>query len=150
MAYWFNEIDNTVDKDFNDNFTDFVYKYYGVISNANWKDVILEQNFGNEKTALNTFFELFDLFIANVKPTDTKKIVTALFDKLIFEQDEMRNKLGNEFSFILKDTVELLKENATTTFKYDYDTILERLNENAEQIPELKTMLIELEKQYTS
>jgi hypothetical protein len=35
-------------------------------------------------------------------------------------------------------------------FKYDYDTILEQLNEKAEQIPELKTALTELEKQYTS
>jgi hypothetical protein len=110
MAYWFNEIENSVDRNFFDNFNEFVYRYYGVITNDNWKGVILEQSFGNEQTALKTFFELFDLFIDNAKPTDTKKIVLAFLDKLIFEQDEMKNRFGNEFSSVLEDTVELLKE----------------------------------------
>ena len=150
MAYWFNEIGNPVDRNFFDNFTEFVYKYYGVITNDNWKGVILEQSFGNEQTALKTFFELFDLFIENAKPINTKKIILTLFDKLIFEQDEMKNRFGNEFPSVLNNIVELLKENAMTTLKYDYDTILEQLNEKAEEIPELKTVLTELEKQYTS
>jgi hypothetical protein len=37
-----------------------------------------------------------------------------------------------------------------TTLKYDYDTILEQLNEKAELIPKLKSILTELEKQHTA
>ena len=47
IAYWFNDIDNPVDKNFFDNFNEFVYRYYGVTTNDNWKGVILEQCFGN-------------------------------------------------------------------------------------------------------
>ena len=45
---------------------------------------------------------------------------------------------------ILTDTVDLLKENALTTLKYDFDGILEQLNEKAVIIPELKLLLSEL------
>jgi len=144
IAYWFNDIDNPVDKNFFDNFNEFVYRYYGVTTNDNWKGVILEQCFGNEQNALDTFFELFDLFIDNAKTTDSKKIVLALFDKLIFRQDNIESKLGDNFIPILTDTVDLLKENALTTLKYDYDGILEQLNEKAIIIPELKLLLTEL------
>ena len=144
IAYWFNDIDNPVDKNFFDNFNEFVYRYYGVTTNDNWKGVIFEQCFGNEQNALDTFFELFDLFIDNAKTTDSKKIVLALFDKLIFRQDNIESKLGNNFMPILTDTVDLLKENALTTLKYDFDGILEQLNEKAVIIPELKLLLSEL------
>lgn len=149
MAYWFNDIDNPIDIYFFDNFNEFVYRYYGVTTNDNWRGIILEQCFGNEQKALNTFFELFDLFIENAKLTDTKKIVLDLFDKLISAQDELKGKLGDNFSSILTDTVELIKDNALSTLKDDYDRIYEQLKEKAEEIPELKIVLTELEKQYT-
>jgi hypothetical protein len=149
IAYWFNDINNSVDKNFFDNFNEFVYRYYGVTTNDNWKGVILEQCFGNEQNALNTFFELFDLFIGNAKPTDSKKIVLTLFDKLIFRQDDIGSKLGGNFESVLNDTVDLIKENVLSTLKYDYDGILEQLKEKSEDIPELKTILAELEKQHT-
>lgn len=50
----------------------------------NWKGVIPEQCFANEEKALTTFFELFDLFIDNVKSVDTKGIVLDFFDKLVY------------------------------------------------------------------
>ena len=147
MAYWFNDIDNSVDRNFFDNFNEFVYRYYGVTTNDSWKGVILEQCFGDEQRALDTFFELFDLFIADFNPTDTKKIVLAFFDKLIFEQEEMKEKLGSNFSSVLYDTVELIKEHTLSNLKYDYDFVLEQLNEKAEQIPELKDVLAKLDTQ---
>jgi hypothetical protein len=150
MAYWFNDIDNHVDKNFFDNFNEFVYRYYGVTTYDNWKDVILEQCFGNEQNALEAFFELFDLFIVNFKTTDTKKIVLAFFDKLIFEQDEMRKELGSNFSLVLSDTVDLIKEHTLSSLKYDYDFVLEQLNEKAEQISDLKNVLTYMNTQQSS
>jgi hypothetical protein len=150
MSYWFNDIDNLVDKTFFDNFNEFVYRYYSVTSNENWKGVILEQCFGDEQTALDTFFELFDLYIDNAKTIKTKEIVLELFDKLIARQDDFKSKLGENFSIVFNDTVELIKDNALSTLKYDYDEIFEQLKEKAEDIPELKSVLEELEKQYTN
>ena len=150
MAYWFNDFDNSVDKNFFDNFNEYVYRYYGVTTNDSWKGVILEQCFGNEQNALDTFFEIFDQFSNNAKVTDTKKIVLDLFDKLVFAQDDIKNKLGNQFSSVLSDIVQLIKENALSTLKYDYDSIYEQLNEKANEIPELKSVLLELEKQHTA
>lgn len=147
MAYWFNNIDNPIDKKFFDNFNEFVCAYHGLITNDNWKGVILEQTFGDEQTALNTFFELFDLFMDGAKPADTKKIVLALFDKFLFEQDEMKRRLGNDFSPVLSDAAALIKDNALSNLKYDYDLILEQLNEKAGQIPELKNILADLNTQ---
>jgi hypothetical protein len=144
MAYWFNNIDNPVDKNFFDNFTEFVYSYYGVTTNDNWRGVILEQCLGNERHALDIFFELLDLFIDNFGPADTKKIVFSLLDKLIFEQDEMKEKLGANFSVVLTDTVDLLKDYTMTSLKHEYDFVLQELNKRAEQIPELKIVLAEL------
>lgn len=149
MVYWFNEINNPVDKNFFDNFNEFVHGYYGLTTNANWKDVILEQCFDNEQNALVTFFQLFDLFVDNPKLTDTRKIVLDLFDKLISGQDDLKSRLGDNFSIILNDTVDLIKENALSTLKYDYDGIFEQLKEKAEKIPELKAVLTEFEMQYT-
>ena len=49
MAYWFNEIDNPVDKNFFDNFNEFVYRYFGVITNDNWKELFLNSVSGMNK-----------------------------------------------------------------------------------------------------
>ncbi len=149
MVYWFNEINNPVDKNFFDNFNEFVNGYYGLRTNANWKDVILEQCFDNEQNALDTFFQLFDLFVDNPKLTDTRKIVLDLFDKLISGQYNLKSRLGDNFSIVFNDTVDLIKENALSTLKYDYDGIFEQLKEKAEEIPELKAVLTELEMQHT-
>ncbi len=149
MAYWFNDIDNAVDKNFFDNFNEFIYRYYGVTTNDNWKGVILEQCFGNEGNALTTFFELFDLFIDNIKTSDTKQIVLEFFDKLVYNQDDMKAKLGNNFPSVLSECVELIKDNALSNLKYDFDFILERLNERAEEISELKNLLRGLQTKYS-
>jgi inhibitor of KinA sporulation pathway (predicted exonuclease) len=134
-----------VDKNFFDNFNSFVYGYFGVTTTSdNWKGVILEQSFGDEQKALETFFELYDLFIANYKPTNTKKLVLGFLDRLIFEQDEMKKRLGENFSSVLNDTVELIKDHGLSNLKYDYDFIWELLDEKAEEIPDLKQVLIEL------
>ncbi len=150
MAYWFNDIDNQLDKNFFDNFTQYVYSYYGVTTNDNWKGVILEQCFGNEQTALDTFFDVFDMFIENAKVIDTKKIILDLFDKLIAQDGNLKSKLGANYSVILTDTVDLIKENALSTLKYDYDGIYEQLKEKSEEIPELNITLTELEKLHTT
>lgn len=150
MSYWFNDIDNPFDKNFFDNFNEFVHRYYGLTTNANWKDVILEQCFGNEQNALDTFFELFDLFIDKAKVIDTKKIVLDFFDKLILGQEDLQNRLGDNFSSVRGDTIDLLKENALSTLKYDYDGIFDQLKEKAEAIPALKIILADLENQHTS
>jgi hypothetical protein len=149
MSYWFNNIDNPIDKNFFDNFNEFVYHYYGVTTNDNWKGVILEQSFGNEQGALMTFFELFDLFIDNAKTTDSKKIVLTLFDKLIYREDNIDSKLGDTFKLVLSETLELIKENALSSLKYDYDGILEQLKERTENNSELKAIIIELENQHS-
>ena len=150
MAYWFNDIDNQLDKNFFDNFTQYVYSYYGVTTNDNWKGVILEQCFGNEQTALDTFFDVFDMFIENAKVIDTKKIILDLFDKLIAQDGNLKSKLGANYSVVLTDTVDLIKENALSTLKYDYDGIYEQLKEKSEEIPELNIILTELEKLHTT
>jgi hypothetical protein len=150
MAYCFNDFDNTIDKNSFDNFNEYVYRYYGVTTNDNWKGVILEQCFGNEQNALDTFFELFDLFLDNTQVTDTKKIVLDLFDKLISNQEDLKHKLGDSFPIVLADTVDLIKENALSTLKYDYDGIFEQFKEKAEEIPELKSVLTELKRKHTS
>lgn len=150
MSYWFNAIDNPIDKNFFDNFNEFVYRYYGVTTNDNWSGVILDQSFGNEQNALETFFDLFDLFIENAKPTDTRNIVLDLFDKLVFRQEDIESKLGGNFIPVLTEVIDLVKENVLTIYKYDYDGILEQLKEKGEEIPELKILLIELEKQHTA
>ena len=43
---------------------------------------------------------------------------------------------------------EFIKENAMTAVRYDCDTILEQLNEKAEQFPKLKSRFYELEIAY--
>jgi hypothetical protein len=150
MAYWFNDIDNLVDKTFFASFNEFVYDYYSVTTSDDWKGVILEQCFGNEQNALDTFFELFDLYIGNAKTTKTKEIVLELFDKLVTRQDDLKSKLGENFSTVFNDTIELIKDNALSNLKYDYDGIFKQLKEKGEDIPELKSILEELEKQYTN
>jgi hypothetical protein len=150
MAYWFNDIDNLVDKTFFASFNQFVYSYYSVTTSDNWKGVILEQCFGNEQNALDTFFELFDLYIDNAKTIKTKEIVLELFDKLVKGQDNLKSKLGENFTTVLNHTVELIKDNVLSTLKYDYDEIFDQLIEKGEDIPELKSVLEELEKQFTN
>jgi hypothetical protein len=149
MSNWFNNIDNPIDKSFFDNFNDFVYRHYGVRTNDNWKGVILDQCFGNEQNALETFFELYDKFIDNVKLTDTKQIVIDLFDKLVLLQDEMKIKFGENYQSLLTDTVELFKENVFSNLKYDYETIYDDLKEKAETNLELRQILEELEAEHT-
>ena len=141
MTYWNNSIVNSEDTHFFENFNDFVYRYYGLTSNENWKTVILTQELNSEEDALITFFNLFDSFMNNEKITNTKNIVINLFDKFIFEQSEMKNQFGNNFQPVLTEIIGLIKDYAITGFKSDYDNIFEQLNELAEQIPELKKIL---------
>ena len=150
MAYWFNNIDNPTDRIFFDNFNDFVYSYYNVNTNDNWRGVILDQCFNNEQVALTTFFELYDLFISETKTRSSKKIVLSFFDKLVFQQENLKEKLGNNFTPILTETIDLLKENVVTNYKSDFDYILEQLDEKATYIPELKLLLSELENEQNS
>ena len=143
-AFWFNDIDNPIDKNFFDNFNEFVYNYYEVATNDSWKGVILEQCWGNEQKALSKFFEIFDLFISNEKPINSKATALSLFDKLVFEQETMKNKLGSNFLSILSEITDLIKYHAMTNIKYDYDTIIDQLNQRADERPELKSVLTEL------
>ncbi len=143
-AFWFNDIDNPIDKNFFDNFNEFVHKYYEVNNNDNWKGVILEQCWGNEQKALNKFFEIFNLFISNEKPINSKATALSLFDKIVFEQETMKNKLGSNFLSILSEITDLIKYHAMTNIKYDYDTIIDQLNQRADERPELKSVLTEL------
>ena len=148
MSNWFNNIQNPIDKHFFENFNDFVNSYYELKTNANWKDVILEQSFDNEQNALETFFELYDKFIDNVKFTDIKQIVIDLFDKLVLFQDEMKIKLGDNYQSLLTETVELFKENIFSNLKYDYETIYDDLKEKAESNLQLRQILEELEAEH--
>ena len=93
---------------------------------------------------MTTFFELYDLFIYDKKTINSKKIVLSLFDQLVYQQADLKQKLGESFPSILADTIELLKDNVMTNYKSDFDDILEQLNEKAEKIPELKLLLTEL------
>lgn len=149
MSNWFNNIDNPIDKYFFDNFNDFVYRFYGVRNNANWRDVILVQCFGNEQNALETFFELYDKFIDNAKLTDTRQIVIDIFDKLVLLQDDMKIKLGKNYQNLLADTIELFKENVFSNLKYDYETIYDDLKEKAKTNLALRQILEELEAEHT-
>ncbi len=149
MSNWFNNIDNPIDKSFFDNFNDFVYRYYGVTTNDNWKGVILDQCFGNEQNALEKFFELYDKFIDNVKLTDTRQIVIDLFDRLVLLQDEMKIKFGENYQNLLVDTIELFKENVFSNLKYDYETIYDDLKEKAQSNLQLRQILEELEAEQT-
>ena len=144
MAYWHNNFDNAIDKNFFDNFNEFVYNYYDVQTNDNWRGVILDQCFKNEQAALTTFFELYDIFINHKTTINSKKIVLSFFDQLVFQQVDLKEKLGESFPSILADTIELLKDNVMTNYRSDFDDILELLHEKAEQIPELKLLLTEL------
>ena len=142
---WINDIKNSVDQNFFENFNDFVYSYYEITSNESWKTIILAQCLNDEQLALAKFFELFDLFIGEHKTTSSRKIVFAIFDELVFNQKEMRNKLGDDFTSILYNTIDLFKDNLVSDYKSDYDAFLEQLNENADEIPRLKLLLKELE-----
>jgi hypothetical protein len=66
----------------------------------------------------------------------------------VFQQQNLKEKLGDNFSSILADTIELIKDNLLTNYKSDFDYILEQLNVKAEQIPELKLLLTELADQH--
>ena len=90
------------------------------------------------------------MFIENAKVIDTKKIILDLFDKLIAQDGNLKSKLGANYSVVLTDTVDLIKENALSTLKYDYDGIYEELKEKSEEIPELNIILTELEKLHTT
>ena len=72
MAYWHNDFDNLIDKNFFDNFNDFVYSYYGVTTNDNWRGVILEQCFNNEQAALTTFLS-FTTFLPITQKRQTRR-----------------------------------------------------------------------------
>jgi hypothetical protein len=96
---------------------------------------------------LTRFFELFDIFINNSNTTNSKKIVLAFFDELVFQQQNLKEKLGTSFPSILSDTIDLLKDNVFTNYKSDFDDILEQLQEKAKDIPELNHVLERLQEQ---
>ena len=149
MATWFNRIENHVDDNFFKNFHEFICNYYEVTTTQSWCGIILEQSFGNEQTALNTFFELFDLFMADVKSNNSKKIVLGLFETLVTRRDHIERDLGDNFTNILIETFDLITQYALSNLKYDYDEILEQLRDKATNIPELEKVLVEIENQMT-
>ena len=65
-------------------FNDFVANYYLYNdSTAGWTNIILAENFGNEKAALEDFYKLFDLFRTTPKISNAKKILFQILNKLI-------------------------------------------------------------------
>ncbi|MES2763426.1 MAG: hypothetical protein V4677_14525 [Bacteroidota bacterium] len=144
MALIFNQCNDTIDKDFFDNFNDFVCSYYDVNTNSGWSHLILEQTFGNEEQALTTFFELYDLFVTKAEISSSKKIVMTLFDALVYNQKKLKEKLGDNFSIILEETFDLIKDNVITDSKCDFDYVLDQLTMKAENDPELQKLLTEI------
>jgi hypothetical protein len=63
MAFWINNIENAIDRDFFDSFNDFVCNYYNVELCCDWKSIILEQSFNKEEFALSKFFDLWDILL---------------------------------------------------------------------------------------
>lgn len=145
MAIIFNKCNDQIDKDFFDNFNDFVCSYYDINTNSGWSNLILEQTFGNEEEALKTFFELYDLFATKTQTNSSRKIVMTLFDSLVYNQNSLKEKLGENFSIILEETFDLIKDNVITNSKYDFDYVLDQLKMKAINDPALQTLLSEID-----
>ena len=78
-----NGIDEKLQPDFS-LFNDFTANYYSCNESiAGWKNIILAENFGNEKQALIEFYKLFDLFRKTPKIGNPKKILFKILHQLI-------------------------------------------------------------------
>jgi hemoglobin-like flavoprotein len=65
-----------------------------------------------------------------------------MFDEFVFNQEKMKELLGDEFQRILKEIVDLLKQNLNN-LKTDYDFIYEKMKE---ENPALKQMFTDFER----
>ncbi|MBX3252659.1 MAG: hypothetical protein KF862_00855 [Chitinophagaceae bacterium] len=74
--------------------------------------------------------------------TDTRKVVLDFFERLILKQDDLKSRIEDKFSTMLAYTVELVKENALSALKDDYDRIYEQLKEKSEEITSCKSILV--------
>ncbi|ARS41322.1 hypothetical protein CA265_17340 [Sphingobacteriaceae bacterium GW460-11-11-14-LB5] len=128
--YWacgINGTDEKLQPDFS-LFHDFVANYYLYRdSTAGWKNIILAENFGDEKRALKEFYKLFDMFRTMPKIINAKKILFKILDQLI--NGTILTKISNEqLSISLKDLAHRLEE---SKFYSNYKEILSDLEELA-------------------
>jgi|JI10StandDraft_1071094.scaffolds.fasta_scaffold446328_1 hypothetical protein len=135
------------DDHFFKNFHDFVCTYYDVKVNSGWNTLILDQCFNDEEEALARFFELYDLFVTDTKIISSKKIVMTLFESIVNNQTKLKESLGENFATILEETFDLIKDNAITNSKQDFDYILDQLTMRAEVDPDLNKLLSEIKQQ---
>lgn len=110
-------------------FHDFVANYYlRFESTAGWRNIILAENYGNEERALEEFFVLFDDFRKNVKPTNSKKILLDLLEKIILNENNFLENLIKEITVEDYNRLKpLLNKIALVEFSSDYDEILEEI-----------------------
>lgn len=122
-------------------FHDFVADYYLYgESTAGWKNIILAESYGNEQEALKRFYDLFKLFKKNEKPTNSKKILFALLEKIAFDSDFVDYTHNNK-SEIAKSLKDVLKQLGTVKFNFEYDSLLEDVNEIATENENLHQIL---------
>ena len=102
-------------------FHDFVANYYLYReSTAGWRNIILAENFCDEKRALEEFYKLFDLFRTNPKIKSPKKILFKILHQLI-DGTILMEISNKQLSIDLKDLTSSLEDAKSTS---DYEQIL--------------------------
>jgi len=124
-------------------FHNFIADYYLYSdSTAGWKNIILCENYGNEKQALKEFYKLFDMFRTMPKITNAKKILFRILDRLI--NGIILTEISNEqLSISLKDLAHRLEE---SKFYSNYEEILNDLEELAKSDKTFEFFLNDIKK----
>ena len=131
-------------------FHDFVADYYlHSESTAGWKNIILAENFGIEKQALDDFWKLFDLFRQNPIIANPKKILFKILDKLLLKQINLTNFTQDNFKSIYNKLIDLPNRLEQVKFSFEYDNILEDLEEFGKTNEYFRQLLADLKKDQT-
>ncbi len=125
-------------------FNDFIANYYSYNeSTAGWKNIILAENFGNEKQALAEFYMLFDLFKKTPKIHNPKKTLFKILHQLV--NGAILTEISNEqLSINLKDLACRLRDAKLSSH---YKEILNDLEEFAKSDKTFEFFLNDIKKE---
>lgn len=137
------EIHEKLEPNFN-LFHDFVANYYlRSESTAGWRNIILAECYGDEEVALETFFALFEDFRKKNQPTNSKKILVNLLEKIILNEDNLEN-IQHQLSASEYNAFKiLLSKLASVEFLSEYDNIFIKINSLAVNSKKLQGLLVE-------
>jgi hypothetical protein len=113
-------------------FNDFVGKFYGKYTTAGWKNLILSDHYGNEKEALDRFFELLDEYRENPNKPNSRAIILRLMHVAMLdfraEDDHQRQK---QIADLLHHVSNQLGDAIYGGISVWYDNILQDIFERA-------------------